>query len=97
MRNIGEVLGDLAEGDWRANIRRAAALAKMEETARRCIADEGFADISCRAASCENGELRLTVADSSACAVLRQMQKTILSELQREFPAIRTVSFGIQL
>ncbi|MGI9297863.1 MAG: DciA family protein [Gammaproteobacteria bacterium] len=97
MKTIDDVLGELSGGDWRDNIRRAALLARMEDVARRRIAAAGFAEIICRAASCEDGELRLTVADSSACARLRQMQNSLLEEMRREFPMLRNLRFGIQL
>lgn len=96
MKAIDEVLGELSDGDWRENIRRAALLARMEENARRCVAEAGFAEIVCRAASYQDGELHLTVADSSACARLRQMQDSLLESLRREFPEIKNLRFGIQ-
>lgn len=97
MKKIDDVLNDLSGGDWRGNIQHAAVLAQMEKSARQCIVTAGFAEISCRAISCEDGDLYLTVADSSACARLRQMQSSLLEELRREFPTLKNLRFGIQL
>ena len=97
MKKIDEVMGDLIGGEWRDNIVRAALIARMEEAAQRRIAAAGFGEIVCRAASCENGELYLTVGDAAACARLRQMRSSLLEDLRRDFPEITNLRFGIQL
>ncbi|MBE8157831.1 MAG: DUF721 domain-containing protein [Betaproteobacteria bacterium] len=94
MKKIGEVVRELAEGDWREHVRQAARLSRLQTAARRIIREAGFGEISCRAGGEE--EVVLSVSPAAA-AILRQMRGELLARLQKEFPEIKRLRFGIQL
>lgn len=97
MKKIDQVLRELAQVDWHNSMRQAGELSEMEKAARQLIVAAGFTGISCRAASFESGELHLTVEDSAALTRLRQMRAGLLSALQKQFPAIKSLRLGVQL
>lgn len=87
MKNIGAVLRELADGDWRENLRRADRQTRLQNAVLHILREDGFDEISCRAAE-EGGELILSAAPAAA-VILRQMQEKLLPQLQKDFPEIK--------
>ena len=84
----------MTDGDLKDNLQRAEEQARMEDAARRIVANAGFENVGCRASWSDDGALHLS---SSPAAVVRmkQMHDSLLNELQREFPDIKQLRFGV--
>lgn len=94
MKSIGAVLNDLENGGLRGNLQQAARLAKIQNAVLRILREAGFDEITCRA---DGGEEELClVVNPAAASILRQMRGDILARLQKEFPAVKRLRFGIQ-
>ena len=85
----------MTDGNLRDNLQRAEEQARMEDAARRIVAAAGFEDVGCRAAWSEDGALHLS-SSPAAVVRMRQMHDSLLVQLQREFPGIKQIRFGVE-
>ena len=95
MKNISDILSELQTGEFAAMIQYESELSAMEVAVRQILVDVDFGDIGCRAAVYSKGELQLR-ANAAAIVRLRQMKAMLLQRLQRQFPQIKHLNFGIQ-
>lgn len=90
MKKIGEILQGLTAGDWQSKMRQAALMAHMQSAISQALAAADMDEVSCRAhALGDDGELRLRAATAADAVRLRQQQKSLLRQLQKDFPAVK--------
>ena len=97
VKKIGEILGELTAGDWQSKTRQAALMAHLQSAVSRAVAANDMDEVGCRALALgDDGELRLQVTNAANAARLRQQQKSLLRQLQKDFPAVKRLRIQLQ-